>query len=317
MSDESSLIIKIFDQFIYQFDNGNESKFTDLMKKLIVFDPDIRSQAKFESNQSILKTWSSKINGRHAIKSMIKLLNKFETTLLQVISEGHQDIKQRGYDYAIQALTKVAIYDLEDAMKLIMIYINDRGVGPSEFWIYLNNTWQDARYYNRSWALSLASNTATNKLYQLRGLPLAQWTAQNIPEFDPADYAKYNRELKENNRFNARLRNITNVFIKGNPSRFNGNPQNRRFRNNGFNYNNNKDRYKNKSANSQKASKLFEWLIPEYQKLAGKVDWPREWCGFYHSEQGCLNEKCKRTHGCPICEEEHKITDCKAKKKKE
>ena len=55
-----------------------------------------------------------------------------------------------------------------------------------------------------------------------------------------------------------------------------------------------------------------------FNEFMPNMDWPNNFCGFYHSSKGCkLGDKCKREQKCPICDSsEHKVDKCPGPKKK-
>ena len=300
-------MIKIFEYLIFYLDDGSPLKITDLIDKIVDWDPRIRSLARSDSVNSVLRKWSNKYTAKLSIQSMRRLIDEFMLTHLQVKSNGSETENKfwERADYFIETLAMIFKQDLEEIENIITTYVNDKSVKPSEFWIYLNSSYREAYTYKRSWALTLSNNNQILKLYELRKIPIHIWVSENCSEFDMNEYQKLNKENKNSNQFNARLRLLAqtvNTGFRGQKSAYKQkqSPQKRMW----------------SKSNDSPAKKLFAWLIPAFQEIAGKIDWPDTHCGFYQSKEGCKNEKCKRIHKCPICDADHKLNDCPEKTKK-
>ena len=303
-------MIKIFEYMIYYLDDSPQIKFTDLMDKLIEWDPKIRSLAKIDTVNSILKKWSNKFSGRLAIQSIRRLINEFMLIHLEFKTTGSKNVLTfwKRYDYLIEMLIMIFKQDLDEVEAIMSAYINDKAVRASEFWVYLNSTFEDAQKYKRSWALTLSNNTAINKLYELRKTPIHIWVAENCKDFDMTEYLKLSKENKDNNQFNAKLRVLAQTVNSGFRSQ-QSTPRMDGFKQGGF-------KRSSGGRSESPAKKLFNWLLPTYKKVAGAVNWPEAYCGFYQSKEGCKSDKCKRAHKCPICDGEHKLDACPEGKNK-
>ena len=298
------LMIIIFEYLIFYLDDSPPMKFTDIMDKVIEWDPKIRSLAKVDTVNSILKKWTNKFTARLAIQSIKRLINDFSLIHLEIRNSGSESDKSfwKRYDYLIDVLLTVFKHDLEDIEITINTYVNEKPIAATEFWIYLNSAFEYAKRYKHSLVLTLSSNSFITSMYSVKKKPIYLWVAENCDDFDITEYYKLMKENKENNQFNAKLRVLTQTVNKGFKTPLllprTPNPKRSTIKNG------------DKTKVDTPAKKLFAWLVPAFQKIAGPVNWPDKFCGFYQTKDGCTNEKCKRLHKCPVCEQEHKLTDC-------
>lgn len=306
------MMLNVFEFLVFQIGYNKNKKFTNLLEVLLKHDDDIKSLPKSDSNTSILKLWNSKFYARTGMKTILKVFDEFNLLKMEYITKETSNVR-KGWEYIddlIDNLIYVARKDIEEASRIISPFVNNSSISASSFWIYLNNTWDDMLRLNESWSARLSSLLALNRLTSARPMDISQWINNNVEAFDIDEYNKTKREEKSDNQLQAKFRTIANIqssltnnFRRGGNL---GNTNNGRRRIGGNQY---------KSAGSDAADKLFKWLLPKYQSIAGNVRWPSEYCGYYHTKEGCVNTKCTRKHKCPVCDEEHKIDQCKKKSK--
>ena len=210
-------MMNIFEYFIFLLDDSPPIKFTDIMDKLIEWDPKIRSLAKSDTTNSILKKWTNKYSARLAIQSIKRLINEFMLIHLEVKNSGSEKDKMfwERYDYLIDVLITIFKHDLDDIESTLNTYITEKGVNPTEFWMYLNSSFERAMKYKHSWVLTLSNNSIITVMYNMKKKPLYLWVAENCSDFDLTDYHKITRENKENNQWNAKLRVLTHTVNEG------------------------------------------------------------------------------------------------------
>ena len=308
-------MIRLIQDLIFQIENKSYlPKFTDLMELAIKWDDRINTMAKADTNASILAIWKHKYMAQKALNTMQTLIDSFQNQHIEI--KNSQSIEEekiwKTTDKYMEIMMRVALYDIDKVRNHIVDIVKNPSIGASEFWEYLNSTWQNAFEYGNSWLCELSANPNINKLYTRKQMPIHKWLSNNIEDFDYDEYEKQSKKTRDNDEWANKMRQVSNVISSSaiNQPRRNG-------------YNNNNNFKRNTQRRPRKPSNAVQNMLKEimnpFNKFMPNMEWPNTYCGFYHSSKGCrLGDKCKRYHKCPVCDsKEHKINNCAGPKKKD
>ena len=305
-------MIKLLQDFIFQIENkAYLPKFTDLMEKAIKWDRRINTMAKADTNASILAIWKHKFMAQKALNTMQTLVDSFQNQHIEI--KNSQSISEetlwRNTDKWIEILMRVALYDIDKVKDHIVDFVKNPAIGPSEFWEYLNSTWQNAFEYGNSWLCALSSNSSINKLYTRKQMPIHKWLSSNIEDFDYDEYEKQSQKTRDNDEWAYKMRQVSNVIS--------GSALTSPRKNNYNNSNQKRNAQRRPRKQSNAVQSMLKEVMSPFNKFMPNMQWPNTYCGFYHSSKGCrLGDKCKRFHKCPICDSsEHRVNKCSGPKK--
>ena len=305
-------MIKLLQDFVFQIENKSQDpKFTDFMEKAIKWDDRINTMAKVDTNASILAVWRHKFMSLKVLNTMTALIDAFQNQHIELKNSQSPSEEKlwKSTDIFLEILMRIALYDIEKVKNHLADIVNNKSIGPSEFWEYLNSTWRNAFEYGNSWLRELSSNPSINRLYARKQIPIHKWLSNNIIDFDYDEYEKQSQKLRENDEWAFKMRQVSNA-LSGSTALYNA----RR------NYNNNTKRNNQRKPRKQSnaVQSMLKEIMGSFNKFMPNTDWPNTYCGFYHSSKGCkLGEKCKREHKCPVCDStDHKIDKCSGPQKK-
>ena len=74
----------------------------------------------------------------------------------------------------------IALHDIQKVREHIADIARNTNIGATEFWEYLNSTWQNALEHGNSWLCELSSNPSINRLYARKQMPIHKWLSNNI-----------------------------------------------------------------------------------------------------------------------------------------
>ena len=130
------------------------------MEKAIKWDDRINTMAKVDTNASILAVWKHKYMSLKVLDTMTTLIDAFQNQHVEL--KNSQSILEeklwKSTDIFLEILMRIALYDIRKVRNHLADIVNNKSIGASEFWEYLNSTWRNAFEYGNSWLRELSSN---------------------------------------------------------------------------------------------------------------------------------------------------------------
>ena len=208
--------------------------------------------AKIDTNASILAVWKHKFMALKVLNTMETLVDLFQNQQIEL--KNSQSVSEeklwKNTDKFTEMIMRIALYDISKVREHLTDIVKNTNIGPSEFWEYLNSTWQNAFECGNSWLCELSSNPSINKLYARRQVPIHKWLSNNIEDFDYDEYEKQSQKLRDNDEWAFKMRQVSNA-LSGSSAMYNS----RR------NYNNNNNNKKNNLRKPRKQSTAVQNML--------------------------------------------------------
>ena len=238
---------------------------------------------------SIQSLFNKKLSIKTLLLKWKEVLNDIQNL---VINNFNQNIPKKSE--LDNLILKFIIYkksDLDESIKVIDTFINDKNVNNVAFY----------KYISKAIINSLKTDTSLYHNVQLSHNIMAMKQDKNIDPhyFFQSKFMHYDpSNLNKNNFYNNNHNNKNNNVYNNYQSNFNNN------------YAKNRNFNKSPIKNNSKLTLAINEVNVMMNKIGGKYERKNKECVWYQLHAGCIKQNCYKQHVCPIEGDKHPLYDC-------
>ena len=276
---------------------------SSLLYHALRWKPNLRNLNRLDTNAVMLNVFRQKGYASTGIFALLDVIHIFDEKAIDLIKSEKSAgcYKSKEIDDIIRNIILIIRNDLKEAQLIIAGLQRKKSVSTTALYFIINQTAAKALKHKVKWAHYLTMNALIDDLSYRGDMPLDEWLLNSDMGFDERTYKK-ELEREKDRRLNNKM-NRQAVNSLQNWSKTIHLPSSR-----------NAESFKTKSK-MNKGSR-FNSIMKDVKLMLNvhspNVNWDKDYCVFFnHPQSNCkFNEKCKRHHKCPICNESHPISEC-------